>query len=129
MWFATCMEARVFLTDCSWLMIQVSRYAHGGAHRESKAADWEMTIHVPREDAMGVFTDGSLNEERNVGGGRYVGGVGGGKEGMATVWNGEVVGVRGGLTLHRKTGKSSDSQAAISGIHEPERPGRGSWWK
>jgi len=77
-------------------MIQVSRYAHGGAHRKSKAADWEMGIHEPREDSIGVFTDGSLNEVRNVGGGRYVEGVRGGKEEMAMVWNEEVVGVDAG---------------------------------
>ena len=42
------------------------------APRESKAADWEIAIHESREDAIGVFTDGSLNEEGNIGGGWYV---------------------------------------------------------
>jgi len=51
------------------------------AHKESKAADWEIAIHEARGDAIGVFTDGSLNEKRNVGGGWYVEGVRGGKRG------------------------------------------------
>ena len=39
------------------------------AHKESKAADWEIAINEAREGAVGVFTDGGMNEERNIRGG------------------------------------------------------------
>jgi len=32
------------------------------AHKESKVADWELAIHEAREDAVGVSTDGSMDE-------------------------------------------------------------------
>jgi len=44
-----------------------------------------------REELVGVFTDGSMNEEEKVGGGWHVEGRGKGKERfgkLATVWDG-----------------------------------------
>ena len=60
----------------------------------------ELVICEAREELVGVFTDGGVNGGGKVGGGWHVEGLGGGKEGLgklATVWDGEAVGVRGGL--------------------------------
>jgi len=66
------------------------------AHRECKVADWELAIHEAREDAIGVFTDGSMGGKGNVGAGWYVeaGIEGGGRETGND--SGERSGVRGG---------------------------------
>ena len=73
------------------------------AQADSKAEVWTEAINQAREhcDVIGVYTDGSMNEDRTVGGGWYVeggkrlGGVTLGK--LATVWDGEVCGVTGAL--------------------------------
>jgi len=70
------------------------------ANKDSKADRWELAICEAREEPVGVFTDGSMNEEGKVGGKWHEEGLGGGKEGLgklATVWDEEVVGMRGGL--------------------------------
>ena len=61
------------------------------ANKDSKAGKWEIAIHEAREDSVGVFTDGRRVEWGEVG--TWRGGGGGGK--LATVWDGEVVGMRG----------------------------------
>jgi len=38
------------------------------AHKESKAADWELATQEAREGAVGVFTDGSMDEKGQGGG-------------------------------------------------------------
>jgi len=87
-------------------------------------------IQETREDAVGIFTDGSMDEEGQVGGGWQVEGVGEGMEGAgvaAAVWDGEVVGVRGMLKLapaDRKFLVLSDSQAAIAAVRKAGRTGR-----
>jgi len=70
------------------------------ANKDSKADKWELAIHEAREESIGVFTDGSVSEGGRVGEGWYVEGLEGGEEGLgrvATVWDGEVVGMRRGL--------------------------------
>jgi len=47
------------------------------AHKESKAADWEIAIHGARGDAVGVSTDGSMDEKGDVGVGWYIEGAAG----------------------------------------------------
>ena len=77
-----------------------------------------------------MFTDGSMSERGRVGG--YVEGKEGwgGREGvgrLATVWDGEVVGMRGGLQSApegRKVLIFSDSQAAIAAVRRAGRTGR-----
>jgi len=72
------------------------------AHKESKAADWELAAQGTREGAVGVFTGGNMDEKGQVGGGWQVEGVGGGKQEVgvaAAVWGGDVLGVKGGLKL------------------------------
>jgi len=78
---------------------------------------------------MVVDTDDSMDENGNVGAGWYVEGirckVGLGK--AATVWDGEVVGVNGGLHPAPEDHKIlilSDSQAAISAVRNAGCIGR-----
>ena len=65
-----------------------------------------------------------MNEEGKVGAGWHVVGLGGGEEGLgklATVWDGEVVGMRGGgqsAPEDRKVLFISDSQAAIAAVRK-----------
>jgi len=90
---------------------------------------WELAINEARKESIGVFTDGSMNEGR-VGGGWHVEGVGGWKEGMrklATVWDGETVGMRGGIQMapeDRKILVLSDSQVAITAVRKVGKNGR-----
>lgn len=42
------------------------------AHKEPKAADWELAIHEAREDTVRVFTDETMDERGDVGAGWYV---------------------------------------------------------
>jgi len=49
------------------------------AHKESKAADWELAIYEAREDVVRVSTDGSMDEKRDVGMGWYIEGAEGRK--------------------------------------------------
>jgi len=91
------------------------------ADGDSKADKWGLAINEAREESVRVFTDGSMNEEGRVGG-WHVEGSGGWGEGMtnlATVWDGEIVGMRGGLQMvpgDRKVLVLSDSQAAIAAV-------------
>jgi len=45
------------------------------AHKESKAADWEIAIQGAREDVVGVSTNGSMDEKGDVGMGWYIQGA------------------------------------------------------
>ena len=38
------------------------------ANKDSKADKWELAISEAREESIGVFTDGSMNDEERVGG-------------------------------------------------------------
>ena len=72
------------------------------ANKDSKADKWELAINEAREELIGVFTDSSMSEEGRVGGGWHVEGLAGSKEGMgklATVWDREVVGMRGRIQM------------------------------
>jgi len=82
-------------------------------------------------EAMGVYTDGSMNEYGMVGGGWYakggkrLGGVTLGK--IATVWDGEVYGVREALEDAPSDSNVlilSDSQAAIAAVKKAGRTGK-----
>ena len=103
------------------------------AQADSKAVVWTEAINQAREqcDAMRIYTDGSMNEDGMVGGGWYVeggkklGGVTLGK--LATVWDGEVCGVRGEFEDAPSESNVlilSDSQAAIAAVKKAGRTGR-----
>jgi len=72
-----------------------------------------------------------MDEEGKVGEGRHVEGLGGGKEGLgklATVWDGEVVGMRGGTQSALEDRRVlrillSDSQAAIAAVRKAGQTG------
>jgi len=71
-----------------------------------------------------------MSEEGRVGGGWHIEGLAGSKEGMrklATVWDGKIVGMRGGIQIVLEDHKIlllSDSQAAIAAIRKAGRTGR-----
>ena len=103
------------------------------AQADSKAEVWTEAINQAREycEAAGVYTDGSMNEDGTVGGGWYVeggrklGGVTLGK--LATVWDGEVCGVRGALEdapSETNVLILSDSQAAIAAVKKAGHSGK-----
>ena len=105
------------------------------AQADSKAEVWMEAINQAREycEATGVYTDGSMNEDRIVGGGWYV--EGGKRLGgvildkLATVWDGEVCGVRGALEDAPSETNIlilSDSQAAIAAVKKACRTGKAS---
>ena len=107
------------------------------AQADSKAEVWTGAINQPREycEAAGVYTDGSMNEEGMVGGGWYVeegkklGGATLGK--LATVWDGEVCGVRGALEDAPSETNIlilSASQAAIAAVKKAGRTGKARTW-
>jgi len=82
-------------------------------------------------EATGIYTDGSMNEDGVVGAGWYVeGGRGVGEVTLgklATVWDGEVCGVRGALEDAPSESNVlilSDSQAAIAAVKKAGRTGR-----
>jgi len=89
-------------------------------------------------DATGVYTDGSMSEDGIVGAGWYLEGAGGvipqGGKGvgemilrkLATVWDGEVCGVRGALEDAPSESivlTMSDSQVAIAAVRKAGRTG------
>jgi len=103
------------------------------AQADSKVEVWTETINQAREycDATGVYTNGSMNEDGIVGGGCYVEGgkkLGGTTLGkLATVWDGEVCGVRGALEDAPRDSNVlilSDSQAAIAAVKKAGRTGK-----
>ena len=77
-----------------------------------------------------MFTDGSMNEEGRVGGGWYVEGLRGWKEGigkLATAWDRVIVEMRSGMQMAPEDQKIlvlSDSQAAIAAIRKAAKTGR-----
>jgi len=103
------------------------------AQADSKAEEWTEAINQAREyyNATGVYTDGSMNEYGMVGGGWYVergkrfGGLTLGK--LATVWDGEVCGIRGALEDALSEANVlilSDAQAAIAAVKKAGYTGR-----
>jgi len=102
------------------------------AQADSKAEVWTEAINQAREHykAIGIYTDGSMNEDGVVGAGWHVeggtqGGVTLGK--LATVWDGEVYGVRGALEDAPSNSNVlilSDSQAAIAAVKKAGRTGK-----
>jgi len=103
------------------------------AQADSKAEDWQVAINEAREHykVTGVYTDGSMNEDGMVGAGWYVEGErksGGATLGkIATVWDGEVCGIRGALEdapSETNVLNLSDSQAAIAAVKKAGRTGK-----
>jgi len=100
------------------------------ANKDWKADKWELAINEAREESIGVFTDGSMSEEARVEREWHVEGLAGLKEEMrrvAMVWDGEIVGMRGGIQMVPEDHKIlllSHSQAAIAAIHKAGRTGR-----
>jgi len=109
-------RGKVEKTDVSEVKLQ--------AQADSKAEVWTEAINQAREhcNAKGVYTDGSMNEDGVVGAGWHVeGGIQGGATlgKLATVWHGEVYGVRGALEdapSNYNVLILSDSQAAIAAV-------------
>jgi len=101
------------------------------AKAESKAEDWQIATNEAREycKVTGVYTDGSMHEDGKVGAGWYVEGEKkfGGVGTVATVWDGEVCGMRGALE-DAPSGSNvlslSDSQTAIAAVKKAERTGK-----
>jgi len=79
------------------------------ANKGSKADRWELAICEAREESVGVFTDGSMNEER---GGWHVEGLGGEKEGLGKRQCGTERQWGGGRT----TGESSRTFSIFQGL-------------
>jgi len=103
------------------------------AQADSKAEVWTEAINQAREfcEATGVYTDGSMNEDGIVGAGWYVeGGKSSGEATLgklATVWDGEICGVRGALEDAPSETNIlilSDSQAAIAAVKKAGRTGK-----
>jgi len=103
------------------------------AQADSKAEVWTEAINQAREycNAIGVYTDGSMNVDGMVGGGWYaegekrLGGVTVGK--VAMVWDGEVCGVKGALKDAPSESNVlilSDSQVAIAVVKKAGRTGK-----
>ena len=110
---------------------------------------WEKEIGKEGVGGACIFSDGSLLESGNVGGGAFVVRTEGGEEeakggvgSLATVWDREVAGMAGGLTKVRANDRTLnlvDSKAAIAVVKkqaEREKPGPGicrrwltEWWK
>ena len=94
------------------------------ANKDSEVDKWELAINEAKEESIGVFTDGSMNEEGKVGGEWHVEALAGAKERMgrlAMVWDGEVVGMRGGIQMVLEDQKIlllSDSQAVIAAVRK-----------
>jgi len=100
------------------------------AQADSKAEVLTEAINQAREycEAMGIYTDGSMNENGVVGAGWYVErGKGGGEVTLgklAIVWDGEVCGMRGALEDAPSETNIlilSDSQAAIAAVKKAGR--------
>ena len=87
-----------------------------------------------------VFSDGSLLESRNMGGGGciLVGSDGREQEiecgigDVATVWDGEVAGMAGGLAKIKRNGQVlillADSKAAIAAVRKAGKTGKATLW-
>ena len=101
------------------------------AQADSPKESWQLAINETRGNATVVFTDGSRDESGRVGAGWYVeGGLAQGHLGLgkcATVWDGEVAGMRKGLEAvdrRKKVLILSDSQAAIAAVKRAGRTGK-----
>ena len=80
----------------------------GGKENEKDPEEWEKEIRKAGIGGPYIFSDGSLLESGNVGGGGFVRGTDGrerevecGIGDVATVWDGEVAGMAGGLSRIR----------------------------
>ena len=95
---------------------------------------WEEEIKKEGVEGAYIFSDGSLLESGNVGGGAFVVGTEGGEEevkcgvgSLATVWDGEVAGMVGGLTKVRVNDRTlilADSNATIAAVKNAGRTGK-----
>ena len=98
--------------------------------------EWEKEIGKAGIGVAYIFSDGSLLESGNVGGGSFIVGSGGVEAevesvigNVATVWDGEVAAMAGGLTKVRRDGEQkvlmlTDSKAAIATVKKAGRMGR-----
>ena len=98
--------------------------------------EWEKEIGKEGIGGAYIFSDGSLLESGNVGGGAFIVGSRGaevevecGIGNVATVWDGEVAGMAEGLAKVRQGGERKvlilvDSKAAIAAIKKAGRTGR-----
>ena len=97
---------------------------------------WEKEIRKEGVEGAYIFSDGSLLESGNVGGGAFVVGTDGGESeveveigDVATVWDGEVAGMAGGLAKVKAKGERkvlilADSKAAIAAGKKAGRTGK-----
>ena len=102
--------------------------------KTKKNRRWEKEISKAGIGGAYIFSDGSLLQNGNVGGGAFVVGNDGreeevkcGVEDVATVWGGELAGMTGGLAEMRREKKVlmlADSKAAITALRKAGRTGR-----
>ena len=98
------------------------------------ASKWEKEIGKAGRGGAYIFSDGSLLESGNVGGGVFIVGSRGAEDevergigNLATVWDGEVAGMAGGLARVRPEKKVlilADSKSAIAAVRKAGRTGK-----
>ena len=101
-----------------------------GPCKSSSPAVWEWAIREAGEERMVVYTDCSRDGDGRVGGGLHARGNGAGRVAVgniATVWDGEVAGIRQALRMAPEIDilVLSDSTAALHAIKHAARDGRG----
>ena len=101
-----------------------------GPSKSSTCAVWERTIREAGERRLVVYTDGSRDSDGRVGGGWYASGNSAGSlafGSIATVWDGEVAGMRQALRMAPNVDALvlSDSTAALRAIKRAADRGHG----
>ena len=98
--------------------------------KSSASAVWEQEIREAGEQRLEVYTDGSRDSDGRVAGGWHASGNGAGSVAVgniATVWDGEVAGIRQALRMAPDVDilVLSDSTAALRAIKQAAGSGRG----
>ena len=101
-----------------------------GPSKSSTCAVWEQAIREAGERRLVVYTDGSRDSDGQIGGGWHAPGNGAGSVAVgsiATVWDGEVAGIRQALRMAPDVDVLvlSDSTAALRAIKRATDSGRG----
>lgn len=94
------------------------------------AVDWVEAINKAEGRSLVVYTDGSMDEAGQVGGGWFAGNAGGGSVGVgtvATVWDGKVAGIQQALLMASDVDLLvlTDSKAAVASIVQAGQLGKG----
>ena len=101
-----------------------------GPCKSSSPVVWQWAIREAGEERIVVYTDGSRDGDGQVGGGWHAPGNGAGSVAVgniATVWDGEVAGIRQALKMAPEVDiwVLSDLTAALQAIKHAARDGRG----